>query len=348
MKVPGDGPCPIPEQEPPRPQDVGEAAVARAIRRLPPWLLLLKTALVLGGLSLLLRWVVQSLPDAGVVVPAWSLLGAVLLNELALFAAALRLQRTLAVFGVRLRLGDAFRIHLQSLFYFFFVPMSVGLEVARFVKIRDIQPATSARRLVLALLLDRVLGLAAALAVAGALLPAVFPDLLPRLWHPGWAAGVLAGVCVIGGALWLHPATRTRLADATLAVVQAGRHFPVLILLSLAALLLVCASVYLIAVGVRIEIGPVELTFALSTSLLGMLVPVSVLGATLGEAAGAGVFTLLGLSTASGLLLVSAAYAGRLLGALQGGLIELWIDRGRARAPADAHGRGARSGNSST
>jgi len=56
-----------------------------------------------------------------------------------------------------------------------------------------------------------------------------------------------------------------------------------------------------------------------------MLLPVSLLGATLGEAAGAGVFGLMGLSAASALLLVSSAYAGRLVGALQGGLIELYI-----------------------
>jgi hypothetical protein len=170
-----------------------------------------------------------------------------------------------------------------------------------------------------------VLGLVAAVAMVGILLPVVVPDLLPRLWHPGWLALLLAGALIAVGALWFSAPLRQRLSDAVVAMAEVRRALPILLGLSMAALLLVCASVYLIALGAGIAIGPVSLTLALSSSLLGMLLPVSLLGATLGEAAGAGVFGLMGLSAASALLLVSSAYAGRLLGALQGGLIELYI-----------------------
>ena len=303
-------------------------------------MLALKVGLILTGLLLLLHWAWQRLPHDGVELDPWSLLGAIGLNQLALFAAAWRLQATLAAFGVRIGRGQAMRIHLQSLFYFFFVPMSVGLEIARFVKVRALDPGVSANRLLLALLLDRVLGLVAAVAVVGILLPVVVPDQLPRLWHPGWLALLLAGVLVVAGALWFSAPLRQRLSDAVVAMAEVRRALPTLLGLSMAALLLVCASVYLIAVGAGITIGPVSLTLALSASLLGMLLPVSLLGATLGEAAGAGVFTLMGLNAASALLLVSSAYGGRLLGALQGGLIELWIDgrraTGRANATADS------------
>jgi uncharacterized membrane protein YbhN (UPF0104 family) len=295
-------------------------------RRFPLWLLALKIALVIGGLLVLLHWALQRLPnDTGTLAP-WSLLGAILLNQLALFAAAWRLQATLAAFGVRIGRRQAVRIHLQSLFYFFFVPMSVGLEIARFIKIRAIDPRVSAKRLLFALLLDRLLGLVAAVAMVTALLPLVMPEVLSQLWHPAWIAVVMLASLVVAGTLWLHAPSRRRLLDVLAAISEVGGLLPRLIGLSLAALLLVCASVYLIAVGARLDIEPMVLTFALSASLLGMLLPVSMLGATLGEAAGAGLFAILGLNAAAALVLVSAAYGGRLLGALQGGIIELWMD----------------------
>jgi hypothetical protein len=306
---------------------------------MPVWLVALKMALVVGGLFVLLHWAFQRLPNGAVALDALSLFGAVMLNQLALFAAAWRLQVTLRAFGVCIGRQQAVRIHLQSLFYFFFVPMSVGLEISRFVKVRDIDPTVSAKRLLFALLLDRVLGLLVAVAVAAALLPVVMPEVLPQLWQPAWIAVVTLGSLALGGALWLHPPSRRRLVDAVAAMGKVGRSLPLLIGLSLAALLLVCASVYVIAVGARVDIGPSALTFALSASLLGMLLPVSALGATMGEAAGAGLFALFGLNAASALLLVSAAYGGRLLGALQGGVIELWMDRHPLllrRRPAEA------------
>jgi uncharacterized membrane protein YbhN (UPF0104 family) len=294
--------------------------------RLPLWALVLKLGLVAGGLLLLLHWALQRLPDDSPALDLWSLFGAVLLNQLALYAAAWRLQATLAAFGVSIRRGSAMRIHLQSLFYFFFVPMSVGLEIARFLKVRDINPRVSAKRLLFALLFDRVLGLAGVLIVVGILLPIVLPDFLPQLWHPGWLLFAVVVVSIIGATSWLHRPTGERLLTMIAATAEVRRSLPLLIGLSLAALLLVCASVYVIAISARIDIGLVPLTFALSASLLGMLLPVSLLGATVGEAAGIGIFAALGLNAASGMLLVTAAYGGRLLGALQGAVVELWMD----------------------
>jgi len=326
MTVPASRPCGEASAEPRQPARADATPVSRPRRRLPLWLLALKIGLVAVGLLILLRWALQRLPDDTAKLDPWTLVGAVLMNQLALYAAACRLQATLAAFGVRIGRGQAMRIHLQSLFYFFFMPMSVGLEIARFIKVREIDRTVSTRRLLFALLLDRVLGLAAAILLVTALLPVVMPDVLRQVSYPGWLALITAGTVIIGGVFWLYAPLRQRLSDAVAAIAEVARSLPLLIGLALAALLLVCASVYLIAFGERIEIGPVALSFALSASLLGMSLPVSLLGATLGEAAGAGLFAVLGLNAASALLLVSVAYGGRLLGALQGGFIELWID----------------------
>ena len=67
----------------------------------------------------------------------------------------------------------------------------------------------------------------------------------------------------------------------------------------------------------------------MSASLLGMAIPLSLFGVTLGEAAGVGTLALIGLSPAVAVLLTSVAYCGRLFGAMQGAVIELWGDAGR-------------------
>lgn len=304
-------------------------APAVEARPISAWLVLAKLALVVGGLVLLLRWAAASLPGDGVTLSPLAAIGAVVLNQMALLMAALRLRATLSAFGMVISRRQAVEIHLQSLFYFFFVPLSVGLEAARFVKIRRIDAGVSTKHLLLALLLDRILGLLTAVAVVGALLYIVAPRVLAERCGLGCLTAV-AGTVVLGaGTLLLSSRVRTMLRDLMAAIASRGYQILVLLVLSLLALLLVCASVYVVAIGADIPVGMMEVTFAISASLLGMVLPLSLLGVTAGEAAGAGIFTLLGLSPAAAVLLVSAAYLGRLLGAMQGGLLELTSGRQR-------------------
>jgi uncharacterized membrane protein YbhN (UPF0104 family) len=305
-------------------QAIVEAQTANG-RPISPWFLLAKLGLVVGGLVFLLRWAVESLPGDDLSISPLAVIGAILLNQAALLMAALRLRATLRAFGVAIGRRDAFRIHLQSLFYFFFVPLSVGLEAARFVKIRRIEPRVPTKQLLLALLVDRVLGLVAAVAVVGALLYLVAPQLVPGHCE-SLCQALAAGAVAIGlAALLLSSRVRAVFRDIVGAILSRGYQILVLLVLSLLALLLVCASVFFVAIGADIQVGVTEVTFAISASLLGMVLPLSLLGVTAGEAAGAGIFTLLGVSPAASVLLVSAAYLGRLLGAMQGALLELSV-----------------------
>ncbi len=286
-------------------------------------------ALVLAGLGLLLAWTGQGLPADRPPVSPLGILLAVLLNQAALLAAALRLRATLGAFDIRLSPRQAFGIHLRSLFYFFFVPMSVGYEISRYVAVRRIDPGAGMRRIVLALLMDRVLGLVAALTAVGALVPLVLPTVAWPALDPVWLL-VIAGVAAGLGALLLaHGPLRRRVLEVMGIL---GRTWPRLLLpflLSLAALAMVCASVFAFAAGSALSVGWAQVSFALSASLLGMAVPLSLLGVTLGEAAGAGTLALVGLSPGVAVLLASVAYCGRLLGAIQGAMIELLGDAGR-------------------
>jgi hypothetical protein len=291
------------------------------------WLVAAKLALVLAGLGLLLRWALAGLaPTDGSgalhLAPA-GLVAAVVLNQAALFAAALRLRSTLAAFGVRLTAAQAMAIHLRSLFYFFFVPLSVGLEVSRYLDIRRIDADVPARTLVLVLLLDRVLGLFAAVAALAAFAYLVLPVSVWAQINGRWLVLGALAVLAVGGLVLLHRPWRER-GTALLRVLRAGSlRLLVPVLLSLLALALVCASVYVVAVASGWAAGFVEIAFALSAALLGMALPLSLLGVTVGEATGVGVMALLGLAPALAVMLVSLAYVGRLLGAVQGAALEL-------------------------
>jgi hypothetical protein len=291
------------------------------------WLMAGKLALVLVGLGLLLRWALAGLaPTDGsgaLHLAPVGLVAAVLLNQAALFAAALRLRATLAAFGVRLSAAQAMAIHLRSLFYFFFVPLSVGLEVSRYLDIRRIDADVPAKTLVLVLLLDRVLGLVAAVAALAAFAYLVLPASVWARVDAGWLALGAAAVLAGAGLVLLRRPWRERAADL-LRVLKAGSvRLLVPVLLSLLALALVCASVYVVAAASGWAAGFAEIAFALSASLLGMALPLSLLGVTVGEATGVGVMALLGLAPALAVMLVSLAYVGRLLGAVQGAALEL-------------------------
>ena len=292
------------------------------------WLVSAKLALVLVGLVLLVRWALAGLASADggtgtTRVAPLGIVGAVLLNQAALLAAALRLRATLAAFRVRISPAQAMAIHLRSLFYFFFVPLSVGLEVSRYLDIRRIDPAVPAKTLVLVLLLDRVLGLVAAVAALAAFAYAVLPARLWALVDLGWLAIGGAVALSAGGVILLRRPWRERVVELLRALRQGSVRLVVPVLLSLLTLALVCAAIYAVAAASGWGVGFAQVSFALSASLLGMAVPVSVFGVTLGEPTGIGVMALLGLSSALAVMLISLAYVGRLLGAIQGAALEL-------------------------
>ena len=298
----------------------------RLVRQIPRWLIAVKMGLVLGGLLVLIHWAWDRLAIETTGIIASGVILALVLNQAALYAAALRLRATLAAFEIRMTVRQAMVIHLRSLFYFFFVPMSVGLEISRFIMIRRLAPGASTRALLIALLLDRLLGLIAAVGVALALAGFILPARIEWAMDPKWfllalALGLIALLVVLA-----QPRLRTQLTEVLLATRSLGGRLMRPLLLSFGALGLVCASVFSFAWASGILIGWWTLTFAIAASLLGMAIPLSLLGASLGDVAGAGALTMLGLAPSAAILLASVVYSGRLIGAMQGSLLELWGD----------------------
>lgn len=152
---------------------------------------------------------------------------------------------------------------------------------------------------------------------------AVLPVRVWALVDLGWLAIGSAVALSAGGVILLRRPWRERAVELLRALRQGSVRLVVPVLLSLLALALVCAAVYAVAAASGWGVGFAQVSFALSASLLGMAVPVSVFGVTLGEPTGIGVMALLGLSSALGVMVISLAYVGRLLGAIQGAALEL-------------------------
>ena len=86
------------------------------------------------------------------------LFAALIINQINLVLFAEKMRLSLAAFEIKLPLKISQSIHLQSLFYYFFIPMSVGLEIARFLKIQSYSPKLENSDLAIAIVADRLTG----------------------------------------------------------------------------------------------------------------------------------------------------------------------------------------------
>lgn len=151
-------------------------------RRLP----LLRCLLALLGVTALIGWAARE--KALEVGAAWpSLLAAFLLSHLSFALYAGRFRAVMHVAGVELSFSRSLRYSALALFYHFFLPLSVGNDLARYTLARAAAPRTAARRIVGGILLDHALGSVALMAL-GTLLLLICP---PRAWL-GWATPVAA------------------------------------------------------------------------------------------------------------------------------------------------------------
>lgn len=278
----------------------------------------------LVGIPLALIWAMRTargLPLLDHVALGW-LLVALIINQAALFVFAARLRWVLSLSNLYVGWGAALRIHLQSMFYFFVVPMTVGLEIARFVKIRTVAPAASFPQLAGALLADRLLGAASAGAIACCCLPflagriSVEPRPLPIA--AGFAA-MIAGAA----ALLLWPRVRIQAIKAW--QTTRGRRFWMLLLfgLSMGMHLLFAAAIAAAAWSLALPVSFIDILFAVAGSLLLVAIPVSLAGLGPAEAGAAAVLIALGHAPSVALVAGALPYFARLIAAFEGGLWEV-------------------------
>lgn len=251
-----------------------------------------------------------------------TLLGlALLINQLALVTFAARMRSVLWLFGIGIDRLAALRIHLQSMFYFFILPMTVGLEIARFLKIRVINPSASVSGLSGALLLDRMLGAASALALAVVCLPfvnlSVRFDLLPTVI---WLC--LAGIALLTCAILLWPGVRRLLLKAWR--LTKGRRLALIGLFVLSVLMhaLFSWAVQLTGRSLGLPITFGDTCFAVAGGMLLVAIPVSLAGLGPAEAGAVALFAALGYDLPVAIAAGALPYFLRLVGAVEGGIWE--------------------------
>jgi uncharacterized membrane protein YbhN (UPF0104 family) len=245
-----------------------------------------------------------------------------LVNQLALMVFAARMRMVLRLVGVTVGWRSALRIHLQSMFYFIAVPMTVGLEVARFVKIRKIQPSASGAQLSAALLLDRLIGAGSAGLVALACLPFVATNLSLRL--PMWLWPVIGGVALVAvSAAALSSGVRKMMLVAWRITERRFVAIGALCLVSTSMHIIFAFGVQLLANSFALPIGFLDTLLAVSGGLLLVAIPVSFAGLGPAEAGAASLLMATGYPVAVAVSAGAIPYFARLVGAGEGAFLEM-------------------------
>lgn len=295
-------------------------------------LLLAQVVIVPVGLVTLFWLLIEELPlvalrDAAIAVTASFALA---LLGYSLFA--IRLSWVLDAFSIHLRRPQLWRIHLTSLFYYFFLPAGVGYDLSKVAKISLQARDTGTLHVTAAVAAERAAGGAGVYLLLLGTLPftQLAPDsriewLAPPLW--AWLLALAGGIAVMCLVSILGRRS------------HAFRQGPLIpaVLVSAVAHLLVAAAIWFVARSLGIPATLPEIVVALAATLLLQLVPVNLLGVTLGEVAAVTVYLAYGLEKPEALLLATVAYSHRLVPAMVGGLLEgggaLWALRQSAGVP---------------
>ena len=262
------------------------------------------------------------------------LIGALCTLQLSLLVFARRLHASLATMGISVPVALSMRIALQSLFYFFFIPFSTGAELSRWAKIKAAVPESPNLAVLTAVGFDRAMPAVACLAISLASLPFVtmrgvrVTDATALPVHPVIAVAVLA--VVTGGAAAV--AVRRGWIARILELLRAGgrrfmRGIVVVGVASIAVQLLSIATMWLLARWLGIEIGFAALALGTSGGMLAQVIPISLAGAGAAELGSGLLFAACGATTSEAVVLTTALYLCKLVGAVEGGILEFPLSR---------------------
>lgn len=254
----------------------------------------------------------------------WALLAAALAaNQMALTMFAVRMRVILRAFSIEVTFSQAQRIHLQSMFYFFVLPMTVGLEAARFGKIKYLlQGKANGMGLASSLVADRLVGALTAVALALAVWPMMDFNISFHWQEYGLLPWAVIGVAVILGLL-IYRKFRGSLQKIRLESKPEIGALMLSLLVATITHLLFSLGVYLAATGANVQIDFPQTLFVISASMIFVVLPLSFAGAGPVEGAGLSLLVGMGMPLDKAALFVLIAYIAKLIAALEGGLWEI-------------------------
>ena len=273
------------------------------------------------GVAALLYWVSQeqTLPmDSN---PLLLMAGAIL-ALVSLLPFALRLREVLKVVDYDAPPVDSLRILTQSMFYYFFVPLSVGTEVSKFAKLGNLRPQYPKSKLASGIVLDHIVGLAVLIIISLSLYIGIEPIIVEI--KQTTVALIAAGSVLLmtGAAVYVLKKRKHQLQQMLVLALVRKKQLALAIFYSLIMHAVIAAAVFAGALHWHIEISYLQVLFVMTGAFLFQMVPFNVIGVSAIEFAGAGLYLAVGLSVAEALSLVSLLYCYRVLIALVGGLWE--------------------------
>ena len=243
---------------------------------------------------------------------------------------ALRLRQVLKIIDFGLSSADSLRILTQSMFYYFFVPLSVGTEVSKFAKLQNIDPLYPKGMLASGIVLDHLVGLAVLIVMSLGLYFGIEPFVVQIKQHTALVTAICALLIVIGTLIYLSKSKKLVAEQILKHCVLHQKQLVLALACSLLMHLLIAAAVFCGALHWQIEISYLQVLFVLTGAFLFQMVPINLVGVGAIEIAGAGLYLAVGLTMSQAISLVSLLYCYRILIALVGGLWE-FVDGWRAQ-----------------
>lgn len=282
---------------------------------------LLKIFLAPIGVLALLYWIGQKRP-----IPTDNDLALILVGGLVALLSVipfgLRFREVLKIVDFKISAYVSAKVLTQSMFYYFFVPLSVGTEVSKFAKLKALNKHQTNSSIASAIVLDHVVGLLALMAASIVLYMLIQPISV----RPDAGTVLLiigAGITALIVLVWFFR-SKSSIDVRNVFRKIASRKANILIALgySLAMHTMIAAAVAIGSMYWEIDISYLEILFVLTGAFLFQMIPINFVGVGATEVAGVGLYVAAGLSLPEALTLVSLLYCYRLLIAITGGTWE--------------------------
>jgi|GEM_PF-6502663 len=258
------------------------------------------------------------------------LIAAAAVYQVGIFLIAERFRIMLRGIGIVRSYGRCLTSYLESIPYFFISPGGVGVEFARYMKLKDqnSQEEDQKEKIIFALLADRLIGFVAGVSVGLLGIPTLYKMMA------GSETGVYiaVAVCIValaGGILVIWavakyvPAFWGRLkAIAVLAKSRPG-FISYAALLGMLSQISLGLTTYLVAKAVHIDISLLVVLWVTAAGMVLLVVPTTILGFTLMDVSVIMFYVVCGISLQDATFLSLVGYFMRIWLGLQGGVLEL-------------------------
>jgi uncharacterized membrane protein YbhN (UPF0104 family) len=249
----------------------------------------------------------------------------IIVSGVATIFLGIRMKKLLQMVGVDITLLTSYKINLETLFYSVFIPSQLGAEAIKFAKILKLNTSFEKNNILLGLILDKLIGFGTFLFLSlisfFALRDTIgtfIDSFKANLYFLSLAIFLILTLSFIVIKILFKNISRLSPFGAKNKISLTASC----IIISITMQLLMCFSLFFAAKSFNINICFTKVVFVLSTSLCFQILPISIAGIYVSEAAGIFMYLALGLTRPESLVLVASNYLFRIINSLIGGVFE--------------------------